>query len=155
MLEPIWDFCIMCLLFFWRMSGFLADIIARYQEEYLKLQPLSHMCLHQLPLCNKEWVFITSHRMHVRLNMTFSGLVLPFIDGLDLFGIFCKTTLWWTSCLRHLIVAAPFCAQAVLCLFMTCLFKSIHMLIVTLFFFLSCAEWCSLWNYELSWMMGK
>lgn len=30
-------------------------------------------------------------------------------------------------------MAAPFCAPAALCLFKTCLFKSVHMLIVTFF----------------------
>lgn len=80
-------------------------------------------------------------------------LVLPFIDRLDLFGIFWKTTLWWTSCPRHLIVAAPFCAQAVLCLFKTCLFKSIHMLIVTFFSPCLLPRQRFSWIYGFSWTM--
>lgn len=90
--------------------------------------------------------------MLIWMNMTSLSLVLPFIDILDLFRIFWKTTLWWASCRRHLIVAAPFCAPAALCLFKTCLFKSVHMLIVTFFF--SSFGPCFSWYYGLGWLGG-
>lgn len=32
------------------VHGFLTDMLARYQEEELKLQPLGHMCSQRLPL---------------------------------------------------------------------------------------------------------
>lgn len=82
-------------------------------------------------LPDEERSVFDAHEARVRLPLAFSPRLQT---RLDLFGIFGKTTRWWTSCPRHLIVAAPFCTQAALCLFKTCLFKSVHMLIVSLFF---------------------
>lgn len=64
----------MCLLFLWRVHCFLTDMLARYKEEELKLQPLGHMCSQQLPLWNEEWLLFTSHRTWIWLPLAGSPI---------------------------------------------------------------------------------
>lgn len=103
------------------VSGHRAQITA---AQYTRVAPAS--AYNTVSLLH----FLTGHMV----ECDFLLLVLPLIARLDLFRIFQKTTLWWTSGQRHLIVAVSFCAHAALCLLKACLCKSIHMLIVTLNF---------------------
>lgn len=77
--------CITCLLFFWRAHGSLTDILARYQEERLKLQPASATCVCggcPFRVKTKNRSSSLPRRMcNVRPEYDFLWLVLPFIDG--------------------------------------------------------------------------